>query len=72
MPQQDHLPIRVVFDANLFVQAAMSGAGPFSACFDLVDQGLVGLSVTEAILMEVEKVLQRLGGRPKIWHTFHR
>lgn len=58
-------PARVVFDANLFIQALISGRGPAFACFELVDQGRVELFLTESILSEIEEVLRRLSRKAK-------
>ncbi len=38
---------RVVFDCNLFLQAAISSGGPAAACMELVDEGAVTLVISE-------------------------
>lgn len=57
--------IRAVFDANVFVQAVLSGTGPAALCFDVVRDGLVELFATPLILEEAEDALRRLAQKPK-------
>jgi putative PIN family toxin of toxin-antitoxin system len=57
--------IPVVFDANILIQAAISGRGPAYACLELVEKGAIELSVTESILDEVEEILHRLSTKRK-------
>lgn len=58
--------INAVFDTNVFLQAAVSDAGPAFACWRLVEQGAVTVYLTESILLEVEDVLSG----PKIKRRF--
>ncbi len=58
-------PVRVVFDANLFIQALLSGRGPAFACFELIGTGAIELYLTESILSEIEEVLRRLSKKAK-------
>ncbi len=58
-------PIRVVFDANLFIQALLSGRGPAFVCFELIGTGAIELDLTESILSEIEEVLRRLSRKAK-------
>ena len=60
--------IEAVFDTNTFLQAAASENGPADACWQFVEQKKVNVFVTEAILSEVEDVLNR----PKIRLQFSR
>jgi len=48
---------RVVYDCNMFVQAAAFDAGPAGACFRLIEKGSVELFVSKPILAEVRRVL---------------
>lgn len=48
-----------VFDCMTFLQATTSPSGPSAACLKLVEDGLVRLVVTRAILDEVRDVLAR-------------
>lgn len=56
---------RVVFDANVFVQAALSDRGPAFGCLSQLQSGKCDLLVTRSILDEVEKVLERLSKLPR-------
>lgn len=56
---------RVVFDANILIQAALSDRGPAFACVQLVRDNGVELVVTRMILEEVTEVLVRLSSKPK-------
>ena len=40
----------VVFDCNLFIQAAISSLGPAFACMNLVDQASIRLIVSPEVL----------------------
>ena len=51
---------RVVFDCMVFLQGAARSASPARACFEIVDEGLVTLCVSPAVLAEVRDVLSRL------------
>lgn len=55
----------VIFDANIFVQAALSERGPAFACLSQVQEGEYELIVTRSILDEVEEVLERLSRVPR-------
>ena len=57
---------RVVFDCNLFLQAAISSLGPAFACMNLVDQGSITLIVSPEVLSEAKDVLSR----PKLTDKF--
>lgn len=57
--------MRVVFDANVFVQAALSARGASFACLEAVDDGRVTLVTTDLVLAEVREVLERLAEKPK-------
>jgi PIN domain len=50
---------RVVFDCMVFLQGAAQPASPARACFQVVDEGLVSLCVSPAVLAEVRDVLSR-------------
>lgn len=50
---------RVVFDCMVFLQGAARSASPARACFEIVDEGLVTLCVSPAVLAEVRDVLSR-------------
>ncbi len=50
---------RVVFDCMVFLQGAARSASPARACFQVVDEGLVTLYVSPAVLAEVRDVLSR-------------
>lgn len=50
----------VVFDANVFVQAALSDRGPAFACLESAKLNNCQLLVTESILAEVREVMFRL------------
>ena len=50
---------RVVFVCMVFLQGAARPASPARACFQVVDEGLVTLCVSPAILAEVHDVLSR-------------
>lgn len=57
---------RVVFDCNLFLQAAISSGGPAAACMELVDEGAVTLVISPSVLAEARDVLTR----PKLARKF--
>lgn len=48
---------RVVFDCNVFLQAAARAQGPAAACLRLVENGYLRLYLSPEILREVEEVL---------------
>jgi putative PIN family toxin of toxin-antitoxin system len=52
-------PIKVVFDCMIFLQATANEESPAAAALDLVDTGEIKLNVSEPILEEVRKVLNR-------------
>lgn len=56
---------RVVFDANVFLQAALSERGPAFSCLAQVQDGMFDLILTRSILDEVEEVLERLSKVPR-------
>lgn len=58
-------PRLVVFDANVLVQALLSGRGPAFACVESVRAGEVELVATESILAEVGEVLLRIAVKPR-------
>ncbi len=55
----------VVFDANVFVQAALSERGPAFACLEAARLNNCQLLVTESILAEVKEVMDRLAQTSK-------
>jgi uncharacterized protein len=56
---KDFIEIPAVFDCNILIQAAASNRNPASACFRLVEAGVVKLFVSENTLQELEDVLNR-------------
>jgi len=50
---------RAVFDCVIFLQAAISNRGPAAIAFTAVEAGRVELLIADAILLEVEGVLNR-------------
>ena len=56
----------VVFDCNLFLQAAISSLGPAFACMNLVDQASIKLIVSPEAISEARDVLSR----PKLTQKF--
>ena len=52
-------PIRVVFDCMIFLQATANKESPAATALDLLDTGEIKLYVSESILEEVRKVLNR-------------
>jgi predicted nucleic acid-binding protein len=52
-------PIKVVFDCMIFLQATANEDSPAAAALDLLDAGEIKLYVSEPILEEVRKVLNR-------------
>jgi uncharacterized protein len=52
-------PIKVVVDCMIFLQATANEDSPAAAALDLVDAGEIKLYVSEPILEEVRKVLNR-------------
>ena len=59
-------PLGVVFDCNLFLQAAIREAGPAFACVSLLGTGVYTLYLSEAVLAEIREVL----GRPALQRKF--
>ena len=51
--------ISAVFDCNILIQATANSRNPASACFRLVEIGVVKLFVSENTLLELEDVLNR-------------
>lgn len=52
-------PMKVVFDCMIFLQATANEKSPAAAALDLLDAGKIKLYVSEPILGEVRKVLNR-------------
>ena len=52
-------PPAVVFDCMIFLQALANDASPAAGALDLVDTGEITLFVSEQVLREVRKVLDR-------------
>jgi len=52
-------PPAVVFDCMVFLQAIANEESPAARAFDLVDAGDIKLYVSEQVLREVRKVLDR-------------
>ena len=52
-------PPAVVFDCMIFLQALANDASPAAGVLDLVDTGEITLFVSEQVLREVHKVLDR-------------
>lgn len=52
-------PTKVVFDCMIFLQATANEASPAAAALDLIDDGEIKLYVSQPILEEVRKVLNR-------------
>jgi len=57
---------RVIFDCNIYLQAAASSGGPAFACLEMAEQGLFSLVVSADILTEVRDVLNRVSVQKKI------
>lgn len=57
---------RVVFDCNLFLQAAISSGGSAAACLDLIDEGAITLILSPDVVAEMRDVLTR----PKLARKF--
>ncbi len=51
--------IRVVFDCNTFLQAALKAKSPAENCYRLVEEGIVKLFVSKDVLAEIEDVINR-------------
>ena len=51
--------INAVFDTVIYLQATLSDKGAAYACWQLVEKGEVRVFITEAILAEIEDVLNR-------------
>jgi predicted nucleic acid-binding protein len=58
MNQSPNSPV-VVFDCMIFLQAVANDASPAARLLDLVDAGKITLCVSEQILRELRKVLDR-------------
>ena len=54
------MPVRVVFDCNVYFQAIISPEGPAGACLSAAQQGLLQLFVTDHIIQELNDVCSRL------------
>ncbi|MGI9054520.1 MAG: putative toxin-antitoxin system toxin component, PIN family [Pyrinomonadaceae bacterium] len=53
------MKIRVVFDCNTFLQAAINEESHAGNCYRLVEEGTVELFVSEDVLEEIEDVINR-------------
>lgn len=53
------LPLNVVFDCMLFLQATANRRSPAARALDLLDDGIIKLFVSRPILKEVRDVLSR-------------
>jgi len=51
--------INAVFDTVIYLQAALSDKGAAYACWQLVEKGEIRVFITEAILAEINDVLNR-------------
>jgi putative PIN family toxin of toxin-antitoxin system len=52
-------PLKVVFDCMIFLQATANENSPAASALDLLDTGEIKLYISEPILEEVRKVLNR-------------
>ena len=52
-------PVRVVYDAMVFLQAVVNPAGPAFRCFQLAETEHVKLLISPAIIAELHDVLNR-------------
>ncbi|MEK6301498.1 MAG: PIN domain-containing protein [Acidobacteriota bacterium] len=52
-------PMKVVFDCMIFLQATANEESPAATALDLLDTGEIKLYVSEPVLEEVRKVLNR-------------
>lgn len=59
------MSVRVVFDCMVYLQAAISDAGPASACLRLAEAGRLTLYLDRETLAEARDVLGRAGLRKK-------
>ncbi|MEP6756024.1 MAG: putative toxin-antitoxin system toxin component, PIN family [Chthonomonadales bacterium] len=57
---------RVVFDCNIFLQAAIRDTGPSFACLAAAEAGSIELFITPQIVVEIESVFSR----PKVKKSF--
>lgn len=53
------MKIRVVFDCNTFLQAALNEESPAGNCYKLVEEGTIELFVSQEVLDEIEDVINR-------------
>ena len=53
-------PMKVVFDCMIFLQATANEESPAATALDLLDTGEIKLYVSEPVLEEVRKVLNRV------------
>ncbi len=51
--------IRVVFDCNTFLQAALNAESPAGNCYRLIEKRVVELFVSKDVLTEIEDVINR-------------
>ena len=58
--------LRVIFDCNIYLQAAASSGGPAFACLEMAERGLFSLVISAEILTEVRDVLNRVSVQKKI------
>ena len=59
----------VVFDCNLFLQAAISSLGPAFACMNLVHEGSIRLIISPEVLSEARDVLYSSKAHPEVCHA---
>ena len=52
-------PVKVVFDCMVFLQATANAQSPAASALELVDTGEIKLYVSQPILDEIRKVLNR-------------
>ena len=62
------VPVRVVYDCQVHLQAALSDTGPATRCLRAAELGLVQLWVSDEIMCEVSEVLCR----PELRRRFSR
>ena len=53
-------PMKVVFDCMIFLQATANEESPAATALDLLDTGEIKLYVSEPVLEEVRKVMNRV------------
>jgi putative PIN family toxin of toxin-antitoxin system len=65
MAQHSDKTPRVVFDCNVYLQAAVRQGGPAYACVEMAESGIFTLLVSAEVLSEVANVLSRPSVRQK-------